>query len=76
MKNFFTAMRSRNYKDLNADVEIGVRSAVLVHISNISYRLGRKLKFDPHAVKFVNDAEANKMLTRNYRAPYVVPDKV
>jgi hypothetical protein len=33
------------------------------------------LQFDPKAEKFVNDAEANKLLTRNYRAPYIVPEK-
>jgi predicted dehydrogenase len=76
MVNFFKAMRSRNYKDLNADVEIGVTSAVLVHIANGSYRLGRKLKFDPKTMAFPGDAEANKLLTRPYRAPYVVPEKV
>ena len=76
MRNFFQAMRSRNHKDLNADVEIGVSSAVLVHIANISYRLGRKLKFDAKTMSFPGDAEANRMLTRPYRKPYVVPEKV
>ena len=76
MENFFKAVRSRNYQDLTADVEIGVTSAVLVHIANASYRVGRKLKFDPATMKFPGDAEANKLLTRVYRAPYVVPEKV
>ena len=74
--NFLKAARSRNYKDLTADVEIGVTSATLVHISNISYRLKRRLNFDPAGMKFVGDAEANQMLTRKYRAPYIVPEKV
>ncbi len=76
VKNFLDACRSRNYKDLTADVEIGVRSVVLVHIANISYRLKRTLKFDPVKLQFINDAEANRMLTRQYRAPYIVPEKV
>jgi len=76
MRNFFQAMSSRNHKDLNADVEIGVSSAILVHIANISYRLGRKLKFDAKTMSFPGDAEANRMLTRPYRKPYVVPEKV
>jgi predicted dehydrogenase len=76
MENFLKAVRSRNIKDLNADVAEGVASADLVHLSNISYRLGRKLAIDPAKKQFVNDAEANRMLTRIYRAPYVVPAKV
>ena len=75
-RNFFQAIRSRNFKDLNADVEIGVLSACLVHIANISYRLGRKLPFDEKTMTFPGDREANRMLTRQYRAPYVVPEKV
>ena len=51
-------------------------SSGLAHLGNIYYRLGRQLTFNPKAEKFINDPEADKMLTRNYRAPYVVPDKV
>jgi hypothetical protein len=48
----------------------------LGHLANISYRVNRKLNFDAKSQKFQNDAEANKMLTREYRKPYVVPEKV
>lgn len=40
------------------------------------YHAGRTLSFDPRAERFVNDAEADMLLTRSYRAPYVVPDQV
>jgi len=76
MANFLSAVKSRNIKDLHADVQIGVTSADLCHLANISYRLKRSLKFDDAARKFVNDSEANALLTRHYRAPYVVPAKV
>src|SRR5204863_3328555 len=76
MANFLSAVRSRKHEDLTADVQIGVTSADLCHLANISYRLKRRLNFDPSSGKFVKDDEANRMLTRNYRAPYVVPDKV
>ena len=76
MSNFLSAVRSRNYKDLNADVQIGVTSADLCHLANISYRLKRRVNFDNGSGKFVNDEEADRMLTRAYRAPYVVPDVV
>jgi predicted dehydrogenase len=74
--NFFKAMRSRDPKDLNADVEVGVASACLVHLANISYRLGKKFAFDPKSLTFPGEVQANSMLTRVYRAPYIVPEKV
>jgi predicted dehydrogenase len=39
-ENFLTAIRSRNAKDLNADIEEGHLSSALCHTGNISYRLG------------------------------------
>ena len=76
MANFLAACRSRNPNDLNADIEVGVTSVALVHYANISYRTGRRLTIDPATWGIVNDAEASRLLTRPYRAPYVVPDKV
>ena len=38
--------------------------------------VGPKLQFDPHKEKFVNNAAANKLLTRAYRKPFVVPEQV
>ena len=73
MENFLAGVRSRNYKDLHADVAIGVQSANLVHLGNIAYRLNRRLEFDDKTHHFVNDKEADKMMTRDYRKPYVVP---
>ncbi len=75
-KNFIQAVRSREPKELNADVEVGVTSAILVHLANISHRLGKRLPFDPQTMTFPGNAEANRMLTRPYRAPYIVPEKV
>ncbi len=40
------------------------------------YRLGRKLQYDAQAEKFVGDPEADKLLTRPYRQPFVVPEQV
>ena len=41
-----------------------------------TYSLGRMLKFNPQTEKFVGDSQADAMLTRNYRKPFVVPEKV
>jgi len=74
--NFIQAVRSRKVEDLNADIEEGHLSSILVHLANISYRLGRSLDFDPATEKILRDEEASKMLTRVYRPPFVVPTKV
>ena len=74
--NFLDAVRARDPKVLNADIEEGHLSSAYCHLGNIAYRLGRKLKIDPSTEAFVGDAEANAMLTRKYREPYVVPESV
>jgi hypothetical protein len=64
-------VKSRRKEDLHGEIAEGVASAVLVHMANTGYRLGRKLAFDPSTEKYVNDSEANAMLTRpKYREPY------
>jgi predicted dehydrogenase len=120
--SFIKAVHSRNKDDLTCDVQEGVMSANLVHMGNISYRLGEKvakeeilnrlkaikmsdnaqdtldrviehlkdngvtiddstmfqcgdyLKYDPQAEAFTSNAKANDMRSREYRAPFVVPD--
>jgi predicted dehydrogenase len=74
--NFIDVVRSRKQPDLNADVAEGAASSDLMHLGNISYLTGRTLHFDEQARKCLGDDEANKMFTRNYRKPFVVPEKV
>jgi hypothetical protein len=72
MQNFLAACRSRNVKDLHDEIGNAHLSAGLCHLANISYRTGRKLTLAA-GPKFVGDAGANKMLTRDsYRKPYQV----
>jgi predicted dehydrogenase len=75
-ENFIACVRSRKVQDLNCDILEGHWSATLCHLANISYRLGRKLVFDPDKERIVGDEEANQLLTRTYREPYVLPAKV
>jgi predicted dehydrogenase len=42
-KNFTEAMRNRDYKTLNADIEQGHLSSALCHLGNISLRLGKEI---------------------------------
>jgi predicted dehydrogenase len=118
--NWIAAIRSRNPKQLHAEILEGHLSAGLVHTGNISYRLGARkqpaeikealqenkslaeaydrmaahldangvdcaqenlqlglpLKFDPRKERFVENDHANQMVSRNYRQPFVVPEKV
>jgi hypothetical protein len=74
MQNFVAAIRKRDHTLLNAEAAIGVRAAAFCHLANISYRLNRSLRLAPATGRFLGDEEANAMLTRDYRAPYVVPE--
>jgi predicted dehydrogenase len=76
MKNFLDAVRSRDYKSLHAEIEIGARSASFCHLGNIAYRVGRMLKVDAKTGHIHGDNEAAAMMTRNYRKGYVVPEKI
>jgi hypothetical protein len=63
------------YVDL-ADIEGGCVSAALIHLAQISYRLGRTLHFDSKTLSCTGDEEANRMFTRNYRSTFAVPGEV
>jgi predicted dehydrogenase len=65
-RNFLDCIKSGAHP--TADVEIGHYSAALAHLGNIATRTGRTLTFDPKAEQFLNDPEANKLVTREYRA--------
>ncbi len=71
MQNFLDACHSRKHQNLNDEIAIGHVSAAMCHLGNISYRVGRRLELDG-GPKFVGDAEATKLLTRDYRKPYVI----
>ncbi len=47
-----------------------------VDITKDKITLGVPLKMNPKTEKFVGNAQANTMLTREYRAPFIVPEKV
>ena len=120
--NFIQAVRSRRADDLVSDMLQGHLSAVLVHLGNISHRVGRSmpdreigeriegnkelsaayqrfrahlsangvdldqtpatlgamLTFDPDTERFVGEFSeaANRLVSRQYRAPFVVPEEV
>ncbi|MDX1564651.1 MAG: hypothetical protein R3236_04550, partial [Phycisphaeraceae bacterium] len=66
-------------KDLRAEIADRFLKDALVHEENFRKRqatVGVDLKFDPKTEKFVGSAEANRMVSRPYRKPYVVPQQV
>lgn len=75
-RNFISAIRSGKREELTCDIETGYMSTVLPLLGNISYRLGRQLMFDGGKERFFNDSEADGMLSRRYREPFVVPKEV
>jgi hypothetical protein len=70
MKNFFDAWREGKWPI--SDVVSQHRSVSACHLANISIRLGRKLKWDAAKESFLDDSEANGMLTRAQREPYQI----
>lgn len=121
-QNFVQTMRTRRFEDLVADIEEGHLSASLVHLANISHRVGKTapegeirervqgnreltaaygrfkahllangidlektpatlgamLTIDPQTERFVGEFSeaANRLVSREYRRPFVVPEKV
>ena len=77
-RNWFDAIRARDMSIQNGPVQTGHLSSSLAHLGNVSYRLGRQLEFDPVAERFIGEgeSEANAMLSREYRAPYLLPEIV
>jgi len=53
-----------------------VKGTLGLDLSKSTYQLGPMLKFDPKTEKFVDNAQANLLLSRPYRAPFVVPENV
>jgi predicted dehydrogenase len=75
-QNFIEAIRANDPGMVTSPIEEGFYSCALIHLGNIAYRLGRTLNFDPEKMEVIGDAEANRMLTREYREPFVIPAAV
>jgi hypothetical protein len=74
-QNFIDAVRANDREVLTSEIEEGHMSSALPLIANVSYRVGRELRFDGDSERFVDDDEANALLKDAYREPFVVPDK-
>ena len=70
-RNFIDCIKSR--KAPNAEIAIGYLSTLHCHLGNIVARTGRTLTWDAKNEKFAGDAEANKLLKRQYREHWATP---
>jgi predicted dehydrogenase len=66
--NFLSAIRSGT--PLNAEIEIGHLSSALCHLGNLATRLGRSLRFDPATERIIGDPDADRLVSREYRASH------
>jgi len=71
MRNFFDCHKSRELPVGNAFVEH--RTITICHLTNISLRLGRPIKWDPKKEEIVGDKEAQAMQSREQRKGYELP---
>ena len=69
-RNFIDCVKSR--KPCYAPAQVGHRTITIAHMGNIAMLLGRKLKWDPQAERFVGDDQANAMLSRKQREPWTI----
>src|SRR5207247_6167658 len=67
-RNFLDCVKSR--KPTNCPVAVGHRSTSATLLAKIALRLGRYLAWDAKNERVVNDEEANRLLTYEYRAPW------
>jgi predicted dehydrogenase len=72
MKDFLSCIESRRRPV--ADIEEGYISAASCILANVSQRLGRSISWDHAKGLAIGDAEANRLLRRPYRAPWVHPE--
>ena len=71
-KNFLEAIETRS-KPVS-DIEQGYITATACILANIACQLGRTLTWDPESGRVVGDDEANRLLRRPYRRPWIHPE--
>ena len=71
MQDFLAAIATRGRPV--ADIEEGHISSASCILANLALQLGRTLAWDPAAGRVTGDPEANRLLQRPYRPPWVHP---
>jgi len=70
--NFLDCIQTRNRPV--CDIEIGHRSTNMSLLGMLSLKLGRSVKWDGDKEVIIGDPEANKLLRREYRQPWMYPE--
>lgn len=73
IRNFLDAVRSRDRQSLNQEIHSGHISSAMCHAGNISWRTGKKLRFDPKTETF-DDQQANQYVGREHRKGFELPE--
>jgi predicted dehydrogenase len=68
VRDFLDCVKSR--KAPVSDLASSHRSTIPCHLANISMRLGRMVRWDEEKQDVVGDAEASRLLTKEYRSPW------
>ena len=68
--DFLQSVRERKPFALNESN--GHRSCTLINIGKIALQLGRSLRFDPDAQRFIDDDEANRLIDPPMRGPWKI----
>ena len=74
-QNFVDALRAGDPKILTCEILEGHLSSTLPHLANIAYLTKQSLEFDGTTETFKDNKAADKLLTREYRKGFEVPDK-
>ena len=67
-REFLDAIKTR--KRTISDIDVAVRSDTISHLTDISTRLRRKVRWDPDKEEIPGDPEASRMLARSMREPW------
>lgn len=73
-EDFFSCIRHGGRP--HADIELHHHSSALCHLGNIAARTGRSLSFDPAKEQILGDADAARLLRREYRDHWATPKGV
>ena len=68
LRSFVEAVRTR--REAGGHAEAAHRAATILHLANISIRVGRKVHYDPVKEQILGDEEANRLVNQPMRAPW------
>jgi hypothetical protein len=72
-QNFVEAIKKNDQNALNTPIQSGSVAAINAQMGNIAYKTGSKIFWDDKANQFINNAEANKLISAEYHNGWKVP---